>query len=208
VITIAFDLAEFRKKARQMGIFADDQLPFAISKTLNGAVLGSGGARDKIVNEAWPKAFKVRRSNFGRASTAVGKAGLSTKTKWSVELDGDRLKRGSLPQHARSGIKSPRNRHLAIPAPQIEAKRGASGIPRALRPRTIVGKIAPRALRITSKGIFEGRGGKLHRLYGFVSRASLRQRYQFDSTFQRVVTQRVREDYPRHIQHAVSTAFR
>ena len=159
---VNLDFAQFRDKAWQMGIFADDQLPFAIANTLNLAMLGPGGARDHIVSTTFPRSFKVYNHNFARAAFNVKKA---SKGDLSVELF-DRLKRGHLDKHAQGGSKQGRGA-LAMPNwGEGRIKRTAAGS--KPRPRMVKVPNPKRALRVVKgKGIFVGEGGRLHALYWF-----------------------------------------
>ena len=200
---IVLDFAEFRQKARQMGIFADDQLPFAIANTLNLAMLGPGGTRDHIVRTTFPASFDVHNHNFARAALNVKKA---SKADLSAELF-DRLKRVHLGKHAQSGTKSARG-SLAMPNWRGgRIKRTAAGS--KPRPRQIKVKNPTRALRVVKgKGIFVGEGGRLHALYWFRRSGRLEKRFPFYEHFALVTKRQVEFHFPRQIQQALNTAFR
>lgn len=199
---IDLDFRQFRDKARQMGIFADDQLPFAIANTLNLAMLGPGGARDHIVQTTFPRSFDVHNRNFARAAFNVKKA---SKADLSVELF-DRLKRGHLEKHAGGGTKQARG-SLALPNwRQGRIARTASGS--KPRPMKIKVKNPTRALRVVKgKGIFVGEGGRLHALYWFRKQGRLEKRFPFYEEFARVAKRQVEHHFPQQIQRAIDTAF-
>jgi hypothetical protein len=199
---VNLDFKQFRDKARQMGIFADDQLPFAISNTLNLAMLGPGGARDHIVRNVFPSSFTVYNHNFARAAFNVKKA---SKGDLSVELF-DRLKRGHLDKHAQSGTKQGRGA-LAMPNwREGRIKRTSAGS--RPRPRQIKVPDAKRALRvIKGKGIFVGEGGRLHALYWFRQSGRLEKRFPFYEQFAMVAVRQVNYHFPQQVQNAINTAF-
>lgn len=202
MIALRFDMRDFERAARGMGILATDQVPFAIAKTLNDAMLQPGATRDTIVNRTFPASFHVRRGNFARAAFNVE---MATKGKLSAALF-DRLHRGSLDLHADGGTKTPRQANLAIPNQQRIRLTASGARP---RPRAIRVKNARRALRVLpGKGIFVGEGGELHALYWFKRSASIRQEFPFYEDFARTTTREVRARFPANMQRAFDTAFK
>lgn len=199
---VVLDFSDFRRKAHQMGIFAEQQLPFAIANTLNLAMLGPGGAREHIVRTVFPSSFDVHNHNFARAAFNVKKA---SKGDLSVELF-DRLKRGHLEKHAQGGTKSARG-SLAMPNWRGgRIKRTAAGS--KPRPRLIKVKNPRRALRVVKgKGIFVGEGGRLHALYWFRRQGRLEKRFPFYEAFARVAKRQVEFHFPQQIQQALNSAF-
>lgn len=201
LMQVDLDFKQFRDKARQMGIFADDQLPFAIANTLNLAMLGPGGAREHIVSKTFPRSFDVRNRSFARAAFIVKTA---NKGDLSVELF-DRLKRGHLEKHAGGGTKQARG-SLALPNWRGRIKRTAGGsVP---RPKAIKVPNPRRALRVVKgKGIFVGEGGRLHALYWFRKQGRLNKRFPFYEEFAAVAKRQVEHHFPAQIQRAINTAF-
>jgi len=201
VITIDIDMREFTRKARQMGVFANDQLPYAISRTLNDTM--HQDVRPGIIGPTWSSAFTVRRSNFARASINVIRPG-ATKANWSAGVF-DRLGRGHLREHADGGTKRARGM-LAIPN-QESVRLHARG--KTPKPRALDRRIKRRALRvIRGKGIFEGRGGRLHAWFWFRPSAQLDKRFRFREDFKRLTEQGCARRFPVNLQHAVRTSFR
>jgi len=201
VIQVDIDMREFERKARQMGVFAKDQLPFAISKTLNDTM--HQDVRPGIIGPTWNTAFHVRRSNFARASINVIRPG-ATKTNWSAGIY-DRLGRGHLREHADGGTKHARGM-LAIPNQERVRLTGRGKTP---KPRALERRIKKRALRvIPGKGIFEGKGGRLHAWFWFKPSAHLDKRFRFREDFRRLAEQGCSRRFPGNIQRAINTAFR
>lgn len=195
---VYFDLREFRKKAQQMGIFANDQLPFAISKTLNDTMFKD--TRPHIIGPTWSAAFTVRNRGLARASIRVEK---STKAKLSAGVF-DALGKADLAKHAEGGTKTASGR-LAIPNRARVRLHARGKKPWARELDKIVPK---RALRVTSKGIFVGEGGRLNLMFSFANSAQLDQRFDFYQDFSRVSLKGLRVRFPGNIQRAIRTAFR
>jgi hypothetical protein len=199
MITIDLDLREFTKKARQMGIFANDQLPFAISNTLNETMFKD--TRPQIIGPTWSNAFTVRNTGLARASMRVEKA---SKGKLSAGVF-DALGKADLQRHATGGAKT-HSGTLAIPN-RARVKLHARG--KSPWARELDRKVPKRALRvIKGKGIFVGEGGRLHLVFSFSESASLDKRFAFYEDFTRVSVRGVARRFPAHIQRAIASSFR
>lgn len=195
---VHFDLSEFTAKARQMGVFSNDQLPFAISRTLNDTMFKD--TRPHIIGPTWSSAFTVRNKGLARASMRVETA---TKGKWSAGVF-DALGKADLARHAEGGAKTHSGR-LAIPN-RARVKLHARG--KTPWARDLDKKVPQRALRVTSQGIFVGQGGRLHLMFSFANSASLDQRFDFYPDFSRVSLQGLRVRFPPNLRRAIATAFR
>lgn len=190
---ITFDLKEFERAARRLGVAAD-QVPYAASQTLNDAVFE---ARNEEIYHAWPGGVTVRNQSFMRAALRVDKA-----SKANIEASlYDTLGRASLDLHADSGVKVPAGGKLAVPVdPSI--RRTNRGVPKSQRPGRFAAK---RNARVTARGIFLGEGGRLRMIYRFISSADIDKRYPFYETFERVVTRVVTEKLPDRLLRAMAT---
>lgn len=199
VAVVHLDMREFEKKAQQMGIFARDQLPYAISRSLNDAMFKD--VRQHIVNVTWPAAFQVRNRGLARASMRVEP---STKQKWSAGVY-DALGKADLARHAEGGEKT-HSGTLAIPN-RARIKLHARG--KKPWARELDRLVPKRALRvIKGKGIFVGEGGELHLMYSFSQNAKLDKRFSFYEDFTAKAPAAVRARFPAHIQRAIKTSFR
>jgi hypothetical protein len=157
MLELRFNTFDFEMRARELDA-AIDQVPYALALTLNRAAQNT---RRVLIESTWPTHVQQRNSSFiGRALRTKW----ATKTNLVVEIYDD-LGRAHLKLHARGGARVPRSR-FAI-APDANALRKAHGIPKSQRPKAIIAKTPKRALRITSKGIFVGEGGRLHLKYAF-----------------------------------------
>lgn len=198
MVTVRYDMREFERKARQMGIFAADQLPFAISKTLNDTMFKD--TRPHIIGPTWSSAFVVRNKGLARASMRVE---TSTKGKLSAGVF-DALGKADLARHATGGAKT-HSGTLAIPN-RAKVKLHARGkTPWARELDRIVPKRALRVIR--GKGIFVGQGGRLHLFFSFAESASLDKRFRFYEDFRRVSLAGIGRRFPANIQRAINTAF-
>ena len=199
MIHVEIDMREFTRKAQQMGVFATDQMPYAISKTLNDTMFQD--TRPQIIGPTWSGAFHVRRANFARVSINIEKA---SKGKWSAGVF-DSLGRGHLQKHARGGTKQARGQ-LAIPN---QGRVRLTGRGKSPKPRSLDARIPRRALRVLpGRGIFEGRGGRLHAWFWFRPSAHLDKRFRFYEDFQRTAVNGIARRFPANLQHAVATSFR
>lgn len=195
---VTLDLKEFERKANQMGIFARDQLPYAISRSLNDAMLQD--VRPHIVNVTWPRAFAVRNKGLPRAAMRVE---MSSKGKLSAGVY-DALGKADLAKHASGGGKT-HSGTLAIPN-RARVKLHARG--KTPWARELDRLVPRRALRvIKGKGIFVGEGGRLNLVFSFAESASLDQRFDFYKDFAVKAPEAVRRRFPANIQRAIATAF-
>jgi len=203
MFTIQFDLADFRKKAHQMGIFAEDQLPYAISRSLNETM--NKDVRNQIIGPTWQRAFKVRNTGLPRASIRTEFSSKGQRP-WSAGLY-DALRKANLGVHAQGGARPREGSTLAIPNQRGRVVLHAKG--RKPWARQVPRMVAPRALRvIKGKGIFVGEGGRLHAWYWFRGNAQLRKRFMFYEDFKRRTETALPQKFSIYIQQAIATAFR
>lgn len=198
MINVAFDMREFTKKAHQMGIFRADQLPFAIANTLNDTMFKD--TRPQIIGPTWAAAFTVRNRGLPRAAINVEKA---SKGKLSAGVF-DALGRADLAVHARGGAKTHSGR-LAVPVQSRVRLHARGKTPWA---KELERRFGTKAVRKTPKGLFVGKGGRLHLYFAFKGGASLDKRFRFYEDFRRVSEAGVARRFPAHAQRAVATAFR
>lgn len=204
MFALEFDFRQFQDKARQVGVFADDQLPYAISRTLNHAVFD---ARREVVTVVWPSKMRVFNASFINAAMRVT---TSSKGSLSVSLY-DALHRASLALHADGGTKGSKGA-LALPNRAIIGRTAAGHKPRPrqlnLAPHMARGHMVPSMHVIKGKGIFVGEGGRLVLAYSFKPSAGIKKDFPFYETFKRVIESGVTRYYPPNLAAAVRTAFR
>ncbi len=195
---LTLDFSHFRTKARQMGIFADDQLPYAISRSLNDTMFKD--VRPQIIGPTWTAAFTVRNTGLPRKAMRVE---TSTKAKLSAGVF-DALGKADLQKHAVGGTKMPTRKVLDIPVRSKVALGARGKKPWASK---VIKSTPKRALRITSKGIFVGEGGRLNLVYSFRNSARLKKRFPFYEDFRTASRRGLDRYFPGHIQSAIATAF-
>lgn len=204
-ITIQLDLKEFEKKAAQMNIFANDQMPFAIANTLNDTMFKD--TRPQIIGPTWRAAFVERNKGLPRASINVLKA---SKTMLTAGVF-DALHKADLAKHAEGGEKTHSGR-LAIPNRSVVALTASGKAPWARElekkyPKHMArGHLVP-SVQKTAKGLFVGQSGKLVLFFSFSPKAHLSKRFKFYEDFKRVSLAGINQRFPAQIQRAVATAF-
>ncbi len=178
MLTLSFNLSDFRRTAVQIARFNRDQLPYALSKTINGALFD---ARKKVVEETLANAFTMRNKRFPSAAMRVEKA---SKRNLSGSLY-DRLNHASLGLHASGGMKKPKSGRIAIPTARIK-----------------------RTTRGVSKRIYKGEGGQLVKLYTFARREKIKKTFSFSQDFEATVRGSFDQNFAKNFRHALKTARR
>jgi len=196
-ITIDLDMREFSKKARQMGIFAEDQLPFALANSLNDTMFQD--TRPQIIGPTWASAFTVRNSGLPRAAIRVEKA---TKKALTAGVY-DALGKVDLAQHADGGEKT-HSGTIAVPVRDKVRLHARGKTPWA---KELERRFGRRAVRKTARGLFVGKGGRLHLWFSFTQSAHLDKRFAFYEDFERVSVSGIVRRFPAHIQRAIASAF-
>ena len=192
---IKLDFSEFERKANELSAAAD-QIPYSLSRALNQAATD---AQTVLIVQTWPKSVTVRNASFMRA--ALRRIN-STKHDLTVEIY-DSLHRANLQKHAIGGTKSPKGAHFAIPEGDI--KRGSSGVRKASRPAALIARTPKRSLRITPRGIFVGKGGRLQLKYVLKSSTPQPADVPFYSDFRAAMSDGVRTAFPYWIKQAMKT---
>lgn len=196
MINLQFDMREFERRARSIAA-AEDQIPFALSRTLNDA---AEIARSNLIDETWPRHVQVRDRNFLRAAlTTSGRR--ATKRNLTVEIY-DKLGRAHLGLHSKGGIKQAKGR-LAIPDQKVKARRGSKGVPKSLRPSAL-----PNSFR-KGDAIFQRMGGKknphLRLMYVLKPTANQKADVPFDIDFRSIMLREVRSRFGVRMREAMRT---
>lgn len=194
--SITFDVSDFGKRAERLGAEAK-QVPFALSMMLNDAAFN---ARRALV-DTWPRYVTARNASFIGASLHVDRA---NKGNLQVAIK-DVLGRGHLYEQAHGGTVEPtRSRVFAIPITNM-VRRGARGVAQADRPRNLLTNNR-RAVRITPRGIFVGKGGKLRMMYAFKASVRIVKNVPLVETFTYTMLEEARTGFVKALAYAMATA--
>lgn len=184
---IEFDCSDFERRAKQLHAQID-AVPYELAKAMNEAVKKT---RDVLVNDTWPS--HVTQRNIGFIGRALRRGDRATKRNLRVEIF-DSLGRAHLKLHDTGGEKTARGK-FAIPASGV-IRRTSRGVPKNKRPSVIIANTPKRALRITDKGIFVGKGGRLQQMYAFRSSTAQPADVPFHQVFRETMTVELRVSLP------------
>ena len=197
VAEIKIDFTEFDAYAQRLAKGPQNAL-YAASRTLNDSVeLG----RQHIIEFLWPRSVNVRSSNFMNASLTTFK---STKHDLVAGVY-DRLGHANLSLHDKGGTKFPARGRFAIPL-KGTIKRGSHGVVPSQRPAALIAATPKRALRITQRGIFVGKGGSLHLKYSFKSSAYQPADVDFSGDFAKTVSVSFGQLFPSRLMNAIASS--
>jgi hypothetical protein len=175
MIEITLNMGDFERAARSMGA-AMDQIPFALSQSLNDA---ARVARTEIVDKVWPQSVEVKNRRF---MGWMMRTDFASKRNLKVRLY-NREPREFLPRQAEGGTKIPhRSTQIAIPASFVKQRRGSGGIPERFKPRN-----AAKSFR-KGNAIFQRiSNDKLRLLYTLKGQARVQKRFPAHETWDRVM---------------------
>lgn len=194
MIELTIDTRAFEKRAKELD-GQIDQVPYALALAMNRAVENT---RNALVQDTWPKHVTQRNTGFiGRALRRGSKA---TKQNLQVEIY-DSLGRAHLKLHDTGGDKTAKGK-FAIPVTG-SIKRTAKGVAKNKRPSVIIASTPKRALRITQRGLFVGKGGRLQLMYAFKSNTEQPADVPFEKDFREVMTIELRTSFPAAITAAM-----
>ena len=193
VVQIRMD--EFERVAERIGAAAD-QIPYAASRTLNDAVRA---ARQVLVQSTWPSSVTVRNASFMNSQLQMV---FSNKSNLTVEINNEKRPRAHLKLHADGGKKVGKGR-LAVPPPGTKVS--GRGLRPSQRPRAIVASTPARALRITNRGIFVGKGGRLWLKFSLLQSATQPKDVPFHEDFEHTVRETVRTGFPTWLATAMGS---
>jgi len=196
-----------KRASRAWKAMAKRQMPFAMSRALNDVAVD---ARRNVV-QRFPRHFKVRRKNLGKAALWVRRSNKSQKpiTAWV----GTRQWAEFLTLHAVGGIKKAKRGHrLAIPT-RIVKRTSTGRIRKADRPRTLRDKpgFQPKELaekqRITVRPKRRRkRTGKLGIFFILRQRVKIRKRWPFRKEVKEVAARRIGPAFELRLRQAIKSA--
>lgn len=198
MIDFEIDTRAFEKRAKELH-GQIDQVPYALALAMNRA---AENTKNALVQSTWPSHVTQRNASFIRRALQRKYA---SKRNLQIEIY-DSLGRAHLKLHDTGGTKTAKSR-LAIP-PEGMVKRGSSGVRKGQRPHAIVLSTPKRALRITSKGIFVGKGGRLQLMYAFAPSAKIEADVPFEKDFLEMMTLELRLSFPAAVEQAMKSRRR
>jgi hypothetical protein len=170
-----------------------------LSSTLNDAAFA---ARQVVVQDTYPAHIQQRNPSFINAALHVTKA---TKQNLTVTLE-DQLKKPFLQRLATGGTETAtRAPKLAVPAPDLNAKRTARGMPPRWKRQAIIAATPRRALRVTPTGVFVGQGGRLKLMYSLKPSVHVPKIFNFYETWEYVVMNYIRTSFAANLRRAMDT---
>jgi hypothetical protein len=199
---LKIDTSAFTRAAAAFGRLQRDQMPFALSRSMNDAVKAT---RNEIFTQTWPSHVHVRNPSFIRWALNVKYA---SKCSLTVEITDDKAQgRGHLGLHDTGGVKSARALQ-AVPGQYI--RKNGRGVPRNQLPRALPNSfiksdvIYQRVIASTKKG------GKRSLKLMYVLKPSVRLKADvpFTQDFNRVTREELERAFPRRMEEAIRTAFR
>jgi hypothetical protein len=199
MIGVKFDFSDFERKANELSAAAD-QIPYVLARSLNQA---AEDARTVLIVQTWPKAVHVRNTTFMRALCAQRCGAFTPPRATSPSRSTIRCNRAQLQKHARGGTKTARGAHLAIPSSEIPI--GSHGVRKSDRPAALIARTPKRALRITNRGVYVGKGGRLHLKYALRRSVPIPADVPFESDFRAAMIDGVRTAFPIWIRKAMQT---
>jgi hypothetical protein len=192
---IRFNFKDFERVAKRLNAAAD-QIPFALARSLNDA---AETTRKQLI-EDWPSHVQARNKSFIKASLTIA-GNRATKKNLRVAII-DKLDRGNLVLHADGGTKGARRGRLAVPSRDVKAKRGARGVPKALRPLALADSFK------RGDVIFQrvGKGGRrLKLMYTLKSSVRVPKQVPFRETFDAAMKREVFRAFIPRLWQAMAT---
>ena len=126
---LKLDLSDFTRAAKAFGRRAEQEMPFALSRSMNNAAKAT---RNEIITQTWPTHVHVRDPSFIRWALNVKYA---TKRSLAVEIFDEKAQgRAHLGLHDTVGVKSARAVQ-AVPGQYI--RKNGCGVPRNQLPRAL-----------------------------------------------------------------------
>jgi hypothetical protein len=197
---IKVDMGDVLRLADQLGVAARE-IPYSMSRSLNSALFD---IRSEFIDRVWPDHVTVRNPSFLRHVLRV-----ETSSKYNLKGAIKEVERTSNPllDHALGGVRTPaKAREFAIPTSAYAAgKQTSRGLRAAARIRELIARTPRRSLRITSRGVYIGRGGKLELAFAFKPRIEMKADVPFFETFETEVRRRFFDKLPEWLIRSLRT---
>jgi hypothetical protein len=197
--SINIDFREILQLSESLAI-SKDQLPFAISRSLNDALFAT---RRVLIEQLWPSSVEQKNPNFPRVVLHVNKA---SKQHLSGSIVENKETSVPLILHATGGTRPAPKGRWTIPLSWYRAgKETQHGLSKRAYASALIARTPKRALRITSKGIFIGEHGKLKMVFAFSPTIKVPKDVRFYEVFEQEMRTRLNAALPGNLIAAMAT---
>jgi hypothetical protein len=197
---IKVDMGDVLRLADQLGVAARE-IPYSMSRSLNSALFD---IRSEFIDHTWPDHVTVRNPSFLRYVLRV-----ETSSKYNLRGAIKEIEETSNPlmDHAKGGTRTPaKAREFAIPTTEYaQGKQTSRGLRASARIRALLASVPRRALRVTSKGVYVGKGGRLELVFAFKPRIEMKADVPFFETFETEVRKRFWDKLPEWLIRSLRT---
>lgn len=197
MFTFDLELSDFERMAKRLG-GAADQLPFAMSQTLNAA---AEATRHHLIDDVWPSHVTVRRAGFMNAALTI-KGERATKQDLSVTIY-DRLGHAHLQEHAKGGWHKSRG-HTAVPNLR-NVRRTGSGVVKSQKPRALVNSFRKGDVIYQRGGGKKAKAKRLKLMFVLKPQTRIRPDVPFYQSFAETMRREILERFPGALAHAMKT---
>lgn len=192
---VTFDMSGFERAASRIGAF-QDQIPFAVSRTLNTA---ADRTRDSLITDTWPRHVSVRDPNFLKAALTT-KGEQATKTSLRVTIY-DKLGRANLAKHETGGTATSKTGRFAIPTSRV--RKGTKGVIPSQRPAQLKRKVVKNGLIFQATG--KGKNQRLQLMFKLQRTNRIPATVPFHADFARFMREEVKRAFPDALARAMQT---
>lgn len=195
--------ADFRAAAAQLEGIRRRQVPFAIASTLNEL---ASEARRQMIDVAAPRDLQIRNKRF--LGVAIRRT-FATKARFVATIE-DVLGREYLKTQAEGGWVAPAagRKAFAIPTDSVKAKRRASGVPKALKPKNLQDtfRVTENGTTYIARSVGRGRAKRVEFLYILSKRARIPRRWKAYEAVDETVKRRADAIWIEQMRKALATA--
>lgn len=200
MISISSNIAAVRKR---LYAYERAQLPYATAQTLNALAFE---VRKEVVGPLWTAAFPGKRN--AAFPSAVFRVEKATKGKYIARVHNDVAPRTFLDKQAKGGVRIPHGSgSISIPSTTLKPRRGAHGMPQALKPRQVLSNKAFVIHRNGKRLIMRHtKGGGVELLYVLATSATIRKAWPVYESAEAVVRTQFARVFHAQLQRALATA--
>lgn len=189
---ISFDMRDFERAADAMRA-ARDQVPFAVSQTLNAAALAT---QKRLASDTWATHTANRNKQFIRNALQVE---FASKKQLRVSIF-DRLNRAHLAEHAKGGTVRGKG-NLAIPTSRVP--RTSKGIRQSQKPANL--KRSVRKGDLIFQAVGRGKNQRLQLMFKLQPAYRIKPDVPFHRDFNRFMREEMQREFPKAMAKAMRT---